>query len=87
MVRVFSRLKVVPHLTLDFTLGYRPENCVKITTEVPTKMKCKFLKFKALIPAHGNTAAGPVGTGTCWVAPPVGKGLNVAKFVTQQDKT
>merc|ERR1711888_476916 len=42
---MFSGLKVVPHPTLAFTLGYRPENCVKITTELAKKTKCKFLNF------------------------------------------
>ena len=45
MVRVFLGLKVVSHPTLAFTLGYKPKNCVKITTEVAKKTKCKFLNF------------------------------------------
>ena len=45
MVRVFLGLKVVSHPTLAFTLGYKPKNCVKITTEGAKKTKCKFVNF------------------------------------------
>ena len=45
MVRVFLGLKVVSHPTLAFTLGYKPKNCIKITTEQAKLTKCKFLNF------------------------------------------
>ena len=65
MVREFSRLKVVPHPTLAFTLVYKPENCVKITTEVAKKMNCKFINF-SVNPGTRQLLArpGPVRTGS-----------------------
>ena len=45
MVCVFSRLKLVSDPTSAFTLGYKPKNCVKITTEGAKTTKYKFVNF------------------------------------------
>ena len=74
MVRSFSHLKVVPHPTLAFTLGYKPESCVKTRRKLLKKLNANLL-ILAVIPVHGNYRPGPERTGSVQSWPPVAEGL------------
>ena len=85
MVRVFLGLKVVSHPTLAFTLGYKPKNCIKITTEQAKLTKCKFLNFSVNAGTQQLPARpGPERTGSVQSWPPVAEGLSVPCDILSQ---